>query len=173
MRLSKIFAIIFLFSLGFIGCYTIITHPTVKKDGYSQRVKFYNDCFSCHSNSEMIEYGYDYLEKYPADVVVTHPIPIWVEPIYTPPWWVGIRIPVVEDNQPSERPNDRTRLRDLDGGRSSAPTDFSIPSRNSGSSSSSSSSSSSNNNSTNSTNERNSRESNSTKSRDNSGERKK
>lgn len=172
MKFYKIFGIVFLFSIGFFGCYTIVTHPTVKKDNYSHKVKFYNDCFSCHTNSEMIEYGYDYLHKYPSEVVVVQPVPRWIEPIYSPPWWVGIKLPT-DEFQTDQRPNDRTGLRDMDGGRTSAPTNFSNPSRNTGSSSSSSSSNSSNNNSTNSSNERSSKESNSTKSRDNSGERRK
>ncbi len=170
MKLVKSILIILFLSIGFFGCYTILSHPTVTRGEYSQKVKFYNDCSSCHSNSELIDYGYYYPDKY-SPIVIDRIFPLWDTPTYTPPWWMDIRIPIVEEPT-SYRPNDETKFRNLDGGRTSAPTDFSIPSRNSGSSGSSSSSNSSNN-SNSSTNERNSRESNSTKSRDNSGERKK
>ncbi len=171
MKFPQIAVILFLIASGFIGCYTIISHPTVKKGDYSQRVKFYNDCFSCHSNTDMIEYGYDYVNQNPSwSYIGTNPI--WVTPTYVPPWWLEIRYPV-EENQSPQRPNDRTGLRDMDGGRTLSPANFDIPSRNSGSSNNSSSSNSSSNNSLDSSKERNSRESSSTKSRDNSGERKK
>lgn len=171
MKSVKSFLIVLLLSFGFFGCYTILSHPTVTRGEYSHKVKFYNDCSSCHSNTELIDFGYYYLDKYPT-VVIDRTFPLWTTPTYTPPWWMDIRIPVV-DEPTTYRPNDETKLRNLDGGRTSAPTDFSIPSRSSGSSSGSSSSNSSTNNSSNSSSERNSRESNSTKSRDNSGERKK
>lgn len=177
MRFMRFFPIVILLSIGLIGCYTIITHPKIDEDNYSQRVRFYNDCSSCHSNEELLASGYDYIHKYPYASAPVHPIPVWVEPIYTPPWWIGIRLPFDADQiQTQTRPYDRTGLRDMDGGRTSAPTNFTTPSSDTGSSSSSSSSSSTNSNSSNSTNssnERNSRDSNSTKSRDNSGERKK
>lgn len=169
MRFPRIAVILFLIVTGFIGCYTIISHPIVKKGDYSQRVKFYNDCFSCHSNTDMIEYGY-INRNHSLGYIGTNSI--WVTPIYVQPWWLDIRYSV-EENQSLQRPNDRTGLRDMDGGRTSSPTNFDIPSRNSGSSNNSSSSNSSSNNSLDSSKERNSRESSSTKSRDNSGERKK
>lgn len=173
MNKAKIFSLIFLFSFGLVGCYTIISHPIVKKDNSYHRVKFYNDCLSCHSQSELIDYGHAYVER-PPSMVILEPEPLWYTPTYVPPWWWDIRIPVVEET--SQRPNDQTRLRDLDGGRTSAPTDFSIPSRNPGSSSSTTGNSSSSvNSSTNSDNEQKPRErnSNTPNSRNNSGERKK
>lgn len=171
MKLYNLVLTIIFLSIGFIGCYTILSHPTVTKDEYSHKIKFYNDCSSCHTDAELMNYGYVYLDRNPIGVY-DRSLPLWITPTYTTPWWMDIQIPV--DNGTSNiRPNDETRLRNLDGGRTSAPTDFSIPSRNSGSSGSSSSSNSSSNNSTSSSNERNSRDSNSTKSRDNSGERKK
>jgi len=173
MKQAKLFSLIFFFSFSLVGCYTIISHPVVKKDNSYNRVKFYNDCLSCHSRSELVEYGQIYLNP-PQQVLIVNPSPIWISPIYVSPWWADIRMPVVPEN--NYRPNDKTKLRDLEGGRTSAPSDFSIPSRNSSSSSSSSGSSSSSvKSSTNSSNEQNSRERNSDtpKSRNNSGERNK
>lgn len=168
MKLTSYVAVVILLSFGFIGCYTILSHPTIKRNEYSQKISFYNDCNSCHSNSELINYGYEYLDKYPQPIV-SPPLLIFTEPVYTPPWWFYIQVPVGNDTF-VQRPNDETKLRNLDGGRTSAPTDFSNPSRNSGSTSNSNSST---NNSSSSSNERSSKESNSIKSRDNSGERKK
>jgi hypothetical protein len=173
MNKIKFLSIIFLVSFGLAGCYTIISHPIVKKDDSYHQIKFYHDCLSCHSKSELVEYGQVYLNS-PDQVVIIEPSPVWITPSYVPPWWWDIRTQITQEN--NFRPNDKTKLRDLEGGRTSAPSDFSIPSRNSGSSSSSSGSSSSSvKSSTNSSNEQNSRERNSDtpKSRNNSGERKK
>jgi|GEM_PF-1908782 hypothetical protein len=173
MKQAKLFSLIFFFSFSLVGCYTIISHPVVKKDNSYNRVKFYNDCLSCHSRSELVEYGQIYLNP-PQQVLIVNPSPIWISPIYVSPWWADIRMPVVPEN--NYRPNDETKLRNLDGGRTSAPTNFSQPSRSQGSSSSSSSSSNSaTNNSANSSTEKKSRErdSDTPKSRENTGERKK
>jgi len=172
MKVIKSLLIVVLASFGFYGCYTIISHPTVQRDDYVHRVKFYNDCSSCHSNSELIDYGYVYLEKYPYSTSL-QPVPVYVNPVYTPPWWLGIGVPV-ENNSDNYRSNDQTRLRNMDGGRTSAPTDFSIPSRNAttttgGANSSNATTKTSND----SSEERNGRSSSTPNSRNNSGERKK
>jgi hypothetical protein len=173
MKKLTLFGLIFLISIGLFGCYTILSHPVVKNENSYHQVKFYNDCSSCHSNSDLMNYGYSYLERYPSNNLV-EPYPLYVTPYYVQPWWMDIRIPVVESE--ISRRNDETRLRNLDGGRTSAPSEFSIPSRNSGSNSGSgSSSNATTGNSTNSSNERNTRDrdSDTPKSRNNSGERKK
>ncbi len=170
MKLYKILVSLFLVSFGFMGCYTIFSHPTVRKDDYTNRIKFYDDCFSCHSKAELVDYGYEYLHRYPATTQL-NPIPIYTEPIYSPPWWIGLVIP--SEVQSDIRSNDETRLRNQDGGRTSAPATFDLPSRNTGNSNNTNSSNSSSKNSVDSSKERDSRESNNTKTRDNSGERKK
>lgn len=171
MKKQILFGIIFLLTTVLVGCYTIISHPIVKNGDNYHRVKFYNDCNSCHSNLELIDYGY--LQPMPSTGIISDPYPMWITPSYLRPWWLDIQVSTTVDD--AARRNDNTRLRDLDGGRTSAPTNVLIPSRSTGSSSSSSSSSSNSNNdnSNNTSNERNSRDSNTPKSRDNSGERKK
>jgi hypothetical protein len=173
MKRLTFVGLLFLISIALFGCYTILSHPVVKNENSYHRVKFYNDCSSCHSNSELVNYGYYHFEQYPSQAPIGT-IPLYIKPTYVPPWWSGIRIPVVDEE--NYKRNDDTRLRNLDGGRTSAPSDFSIPSRNSGSSyNSSSNSNASTGSTTNSSNDRNSRErdSDTPKSRNNSGERKK
>ncbi|MGB9663686.1 MAG: hypothetical protein ACPL25_02035 [Ignavibacteria bacterium] len=173
MKRLTLTGLLFFISIGLFGCYTILSHPVVKNENSYSRVKFYNDCLSCHSNSELVDFGYYHLEQYPSQAPIGT-LPLYITPTDVPPWWSDIRIPVVQENNTPR--NDDTRLRNYDGGRTSAPSDFSIPSRNSGSSSgSSASSNASNGNTTNSSNDRNSRErdSDTPKSRNNSGERKK
>lgn len=161
-----------LISVGLFGCYTILSHPVVRNENSYSRVKFYNDCSSCHSNSELIDYGYYHLEQYDLQTS-NRTLWLYITPTYVSPWWSDIRIPIIEET-PS-RSNEETRLRNFDGGRTSAPSDFSIPSRNSGSSGTSSGSNAATGSSTNSSNDKNSRErdSDTPKSRNNSGERKK
>ncbi len=169
MKYLKFLISIFIFSVLLVGCYTILKHPEVRKNGYSHSVKFYNDCSSCHSSSELASYGYEHFESYPYASTMP-PMYLYYEPVYTPPWWMGLQIPVSEPTQPR---NDETRLRNNDGGRTSAPSNFSMPSRSTSSTNSSSSSNSSTTNSNDSNKERTSRSSDTPNSRNNSGERKK
>lgn len=170
MNLIKSITIVLLMSLTFVGCYTIIKHPEIEKDGYTQRVKFYNDCISCHSEYELENFGLS-LHSYTSSPYYNEPVYIYTSPYYTSPWWRDIYI-YTEPYNFENRNNDATRLRNQDGGRSSAPSNFSNPSINASGQSSGSSGSGSSNQVNDRKEERKSRESETPKSRNNSGERK-
>lgn len=169
MIIIKNFLIISFLALTSVGCYTIFKHPEVYKDGYSRRVKFYNDCSSCHSNYQLTNFGLNY-HRFTGEQSYYEPIFIYISPYYSTPWWMDIVVPT-EINTGIDQSNDGTRLRSMDGGRNSVPSDFSNPSVNTGRSGNSSSSSSVNQ-TTERKEDRKSRESESPKSRNNSGERK-
>lgn len=170
MNLVKRFLILIILSFTFFSCYTIIKHPEIEKDGYTQRVKFYNDCNSCHSDYELENFGLNFHSN-SSFYYYNEPIFIYTSPYYTSPWWRNIYISS-EPNIFENRSNDATRLRNQDGGRSSAPSTFSNPSINASGQSSGSSSSGSSNQINNRKEDRKSGESKTTKSRNNSGERK-
>ncbi len=167
--INKVIIMIFV-SLTLLSCYTIIKHPEIERDGYTQRVKFYNDCSSCHSEYELENFGLSF-HSYSSSPYYNEPVYIYTSPYYTSPWWRDIYLSS-EPNIFESRNNDATRLRNQDGGRSSAPSTFSSPSINASGQTSGSSSSGSSNQVNDRKEERRSRESETPKSRNNSGERK-
>jgi hypothetical protein len=186
ISLLKYFSFLITASIFFNACYTMISHPKVSKKGnnteyVTHRVSIIDDCLSCHSEMELREFS-SYHQYYYQSGNFYRPERtfIYYDPYHSYPWWYDTKVSTTYESPPTSKPSKGYdgNLRTNDGGRSrenSSTINLPPPSRNEdpnrGTSTIKTESSSDKKSDTNSNSRQ--RENQPTKTRENSGERKK
>lgn len=179
--------------LAAVGCYTIIEHPTVvntTESGYSYntRIRFYDDCSSCHlkDGTPKLYYKRELADNYSSasdnepDVLVMEdsvdfPVINYYDysywggygHYYYTPWWGELNVKTQRRNENDEKSVNNSASRDNDGGRNREDIRNNPPPLHTGTTTTGTYTGGSNNNTNNRNEERN--ETKTTNTRDNGG----